>query len=100
MDPLNGQSLSKEELQERLAPLFADTGLMRDGATISDDLLAHYLRAATPREIVARMLRNLEEVYRSEHDAERLTLVQRRLLVLLPVAEDDAPADTGEDEDD
>ena len=101
MDPLTGQSLSKEDLQERLAPLFADTGLMRDGAVVSDDLLAHYLRAATPREIVARMLRNLEEIYRSEHDAERLTLVQRRLLVLLPPSEDDdaAPDDGAADED-
>ena len=93
MDPLNGQSLSKEDLQERLAPMFADTGLMRDGASISDDLLAHYLRAATPREIVARMLRNLEEIYRSEHDTERLTCVQRRLLVLLPAREDETAGD-------
>jgi len=48
------------------------------------------LRAATPREIVARMLRNLEEVYTSHQDAERLILVKQRLAVLLPqVTEDD-----------
>jgi regulator of sirC expression with transglutaminase-like and TPR domain len=83
IDPFSGQSLSKEDLLERLAPLHAESGLLRDGA-VSDELLKHYLRAATPREIVARMLRNLEEVYTSHQDAERLHLVQQRLGVLLP----------------
>jgi regulator of sirC expression with transglutaminase-like and TPR domain len=55
---------------------------------VSDELLKHYLRAATPREIVARMLRNLEEVYTSHQDPERLILVKQRLAVLLPQVED------------
>lgn len=92
MDPLSGHSLDKEELQERLAPMFADSGLLRDGDVVSDDLLAHYLRAATPREIVARMLRNLEEIYQSEHDQTRLAQVRQRLMVLLPV-EDESEED-------
>ncbi len=85
IDPFSGQSLSKEDLMERLAPLHAESGLMRNGS-VSDELLKHYLRAATPREIVARMLRNLEEVYTSHDDHERLKLVQLRLAVLLPKA--------------
>jgi regulator of sirC expression with transglutaminase-like and TPR domain len=87
IDPFTGESLSKEELSERLVPLHAESGLLRDGH-VSDELLKHYLRAATPREIVARMLRNLEEVYTSHQDPERLILVKQRLAVLLPQVED------------
>ena len=88
IDPFTGESLSKEELSERLVPLHAESGLLRDGH-ISDELLKHYLRAATPREIVARMLRNLEEVYTSHQDPERLLLVRQRLMVLLPQVHED-----------
>ncbi len=88
IDPFTGESLSKEDLMERLAPLHAESGLMRDGH-VSDELLKHYLRAATPREIVARMLRNLEEVYTSHQDPERLMLVKQRLVVLLPQVTDE-----------
>jgi len=42
------------------------------------------LRSASPREIMTRMLRNLEEVYGSQDDAERLDAVRKRLKVLLP----------------
>ncbi len=83
IDPFTGESLGKEQLSERLVPLHAESGLMREGH-VSDELLKHYLRAATPREIVARMLRNLEEVYTSDQDPERLLLVKQRLMVLLP----------------
>jgi regulator of sirC expression with transglutaminase-like and TPR domain len=86
--PFTGASLSKEELSERLVPLHAESGLLRDGG-VSDELLKHYLRAATPREIVARMLRNLEEVYTSHQDPERLMMVRQRLTVLLPQVQND-----------
>jgi regulator of sirC expression with transglutaminase-like and TPR domain len=88
IDPFTGGSLSKEDLSERLVPLHAESGLLRDGH-VSDELLKHYLRAATPREIVARMLHNLEEVYTSHQDPERLLLVRQRLMVLLPQVHDD-----------
>lgn len=89
IDPFSGESLSKEDLLERLAPMHAESGLLRDGG-VSDELLKHYLRAATPREIVARMLRNLEEVYTSHQDPERLMMVRQRLMVLIPqLSEDD-----------
>lgn len=88
IDPFTGESLSKEDLSERLVPLHAESGLLREGH-VSDELLKHYLRAATPREIVARMLRNLEEVYTSQQDPERLMLVRQRLMVLLPQVHND-----------
>ena len=88
IDPFTGESLSKEDLQERLAPLHAETGLLRDGV-VSDELLKHYLRAATPREVVARMLRNLEELHAARQDVERLALVRQRLAVLLPSVDDE-----------
>ncbi len=84
IDPFTGESLGKEDLSERLVPLHAESGLLSSGQ-VSDELLKHYLRAATPRETVARMLRNLEEVYTSHQDAERLAMVRQRLAVLLPV---------------
>ena len=89
IDPFTGESLGKEDLSERLVPLHAESGLLSSGQ-VSDELLKHYLRAATPREIVARMLRNLEEVYTSHQDAERLAMVRQRLAVLLPQVQADA----------
>ena len=45
-----------------------------------------YLQSATPREIIARMLRNLKEIYKGQSDAARLIAVLDRLLVLQPQA--------------
>lgn len=81
MDPFSGQSLSREELSERLEPYQRGLGL-----TESDVPLALYLQAATPREIMARLLRNLKEVHQTQQDWQRLLAVQDRLVVLLPQA--------------
>ena len=51
---------------------------------ISDDALAFHLQPAEPRQIVARMLRNLHEIYRRQDDQARLMKVRARLAVLLP----------------
>lgn len=79
IDPLTGQSLGREELLERLEPYHDERGLVPDEMPLS-----LYLQAATPRDVVARMLRNLKEIYGAQHDAERLLAVQDRLVVLLP----------------
>ena len=82
MDPFTGQSLSREELSERLMPF-------RRGAEsqgLDDVPLGLYLQAAQPREIIARMLRNLKEVHQASQDWPRLIAVQDRLIVLLPEA--------------
>lgn len=79
MDPFTGQSLSREELSERLEPYQRSLGLTED-----DVPLAVYLQAATPREIMARLLRNLKEVHQAQQDWPRLIAVQDRLVALLP----------------
>ena len=83
IDPFSGESLSREDLCERLVPWLPGSKLNHPHA-ISDDALAFHLQAAEPREIIARMLRNLHEIYRRQDDQERLLRVQARLAVLLP----------------
>lgn len=82
LDPLTGQSLSREELTERLEPYKRRSGLVGD----YDVPLGLYLQAATPREILARMLRNLKEIHHSQQDGQRLIAVLDRLVVLQPEA--------------
>lgn len=80
IDPLTGMSLSREELSERLDPYRRRNGL--DDAL--DVPLGLYLQSAPSRDIIARMLRNLKEIYRTQEDWERMLAVQERLIVLLP----------------
>ena len=80
IDPLTGHSLSREELSERLDPYRRRSGL-------DDEFevpLGLYLQTSPPRDIIARMLRNLKEIYRTHEDWERMLAVQQRLVVLLP----------------
>lgn len=85
VDPLTGQSLSRGELEERLEP-YLDGGeaLGFEGAGRVGDPLALFLKPAPPREIVARMLRNLASIHRHEGDLPRLLQVQQRLVLLQP----------------
>lgn len=80
MDPLTGKSLSREQLSEQLEPFRRRSGLVDD----FEAPLGLYLQAASPREILARMLRNLKEIFSTQMDWERLLAVQQRLVVLLP----------------
>jgi regulator of sirC expression with transglutaminase-like and TPR domain len=82
IDPLTGQSLSREELSERLEPFKRRSGLVDD----FDVPLGLYLQAAKPRDILARMLRNLKEIYKTQEDWPRFIHIQNRLIVLLPEA--------------
>jgi regulator of sirC expression with transglutaminase-like and TPR domain len=80
IDPFTGQSLSREQLEERLAPFRRRQGLAAD-----DEVpLGLFLQAATPRDVLARLLRNLKEIYRSGGQWHRLLAVQERLVILLP----------------
>lgn len=80
IDPFTGQSLGREELSELLGPF-------RPGSRFSGDLpLGLYLQAAPLRDIIARMLRNLKHIHRSQQDWSRMIAVQNRLIVLLPDA--------------
>ena len=82
IDPFNGQSLSREELAERLAPF-------RQRNPISEEFevpMGLYLQSAPPRDIISRMLRNLQEIHKTQEDWPRLIAVQDRLIVLQPDA--------------
>ena len=82
IDPFTGQSLSREELDELLVPYKRSRGLQGD----FDVPMGLFLQSATPREIVARMLRNLKEIHRGTQSWSRLLPVMQRLVVLLPQA--------------
>ena len=80
LDPATGQSLSREQLGEHLDGLApADEA----GQLIRLDVDA-CLKPSTPREIVARMLRNLREIYVSQGERERELDVLHRLVLLAP----------------
>ncbi|MDB5929586.1 MAG: hypothetical protein JWR60_1293 [Polaromonas sp.] len=82
IDPFNGQSLSREELAERLEPY-----RQRSGASDEFEVpMGLYLQSAPPREIISRMLRNLQEIHKTQEDWPRLIAVQDRLIVLQPDA--------------
>jgi regulator of sirC expression with transglutaminase-like and TPR domain len=85
LDPLTGESLGLDSLSERLSPY-------RDPAdqTAALDLdegetpLGLYLQACPPRDMLARMLRNLKEIFRAQEDWPRMLQVLDRLVILLP----------------
>lgn len=78
LDPFNGTSLSREELEERIEPYI----LQQD---FPDDFqLSAYLASASSRDILVRMLRNLKALFMQHKRWQRLLAVQERLLILLP----------------
>ncbi len=80
IDPFTGQSMSREALDALLVPYRRREGLPGN----SPVSLALFLQTASPREIIARMLRNLKEIHRSAEDWPRLLAVTQRLVILLP----------------
>ncbi len=90
IDPFSGQSLSRDELDERLRPYLQHSDMMR---ALREELpgdfetpLGLFLQTASPRETLARLLRNLLEVHRSAADLRRQLAVLQRLVILLPEA--------------
>jgi regulator of sirC expression with transglutaminase-like and TPR domain len=82
IDPFNGRSLTREELEEWLLPYRRQQGLTDD----DEAPLGLFLRRAQPRTVIARMLHNLKEIHRSARDWPRLVAVLDRLVILLPDA--------------
>lgn len=80
LDPFTGHSLSRARLDEFLHSYRQSAGLP-DDAELPVEL---FLQAATPRQILARLLRNLKEIHRAAEDWPRLLAVQQRLVLLLP----------------
>lgn len=78
LDPYDhGRSLSEEDLRERLARF---TGEQAAQTLPLEDLL----EPATPRHIIARLLRNLKAIYLEAKDDPRALEVMNRLVLLLP----------------
>lgn len=78
LDPFNGTSLSREELEERIEPYILQQ-------EFPDDFqLSAYLASASARDILVRMLRNLKALFMQHKRWQRLLAVQERLLILLP----------------
>jgi len=82
LDPFTGQSLSREELDERLAPYLRQQGLVGD----NEVPLGLFLQAAPARDVIARMLRNLKEIHLRTGDTPRLIQVLERMVIVLPQA--------------
>jgi len=80
LDPFTGESLSASRLEELLAVYRQNSGWPGDLELPLD----FFLRAAAPRQILARMLRNLKEIHRASQDWPRQLAVQQRLVILLP----------------
>ena len=78
LDPFaGGRSLSEEDLRERLAQ-FTGPGSAKDLP------LEDFLEAASPRQILARLLRNLKGIYLDAKEFDKALGVMNRLVILLP----------------
>ena len=82
IDPFTGHSLSRENLEERLGPYRRQRGLLGD----FEVPLGLFLQEAAPRELLARLLRNLKEIHLSAEDWPALLQVQERLVRLMPLS--------------
>jgi regulator of sirC expression with transglutaminase-like and TPR domain len=82
INPFDGQSLSRDELAERLEPYRRQSGLVDE----FEVPLGLYLQTTPPRAIIARMLHNLKEIYKVQSDWARQLAVLDRLVILLPQA--------------
>jgi regulator of sirC expression with transglutaminase-like and TPR domain len=78
LDPFNGASLSREDLEERLESFLEQQDYPAGAA------LAAYLQEAPPRGILVRMLRNLKALFQERQQWDRLLGVQERMVILLP----------------
>jgi len=81
MDPVSGEALNETEMIEMLEPFVS--GSVTHGESVSKALRG-LLQPAHPREIMARMLRNLKGIYMETERWQRLLAVQQRLVILLP----------------
>ncbi len=80
LDPFaGGKLLSEEDLRQRLAQFAGE-------AAAKTLPLEEFLEPATPRQILARLLRNLKGIYLEAGDLDRALRVMHRLVILLPDA--------------
>lgn len=78
----SGASLTYDDLLGRIEPDL-------ETAHTTPAAIAAFLYPASPRETLARTLRNLKNIYRYDKDWKRLLDVQQRLVILLPEESDE-----------
>ncbi|QXZ10229.1 transglutaminase-like domain-containing protein [Comamonas sp. Y33R10-2] len=83
-DPLTGDSFSANALAERLQPYLDQADITLEDAPP----LGLYLQAAHPRDVMVRMLRNLQEIHHAQKDWPMLVAVLNRLILLQPEREE------------
>jgi regulator of sirC expression with transglutaminase-like and TPR domain len=90
LDPFSGgESLSEQELRTLLKRVIAGSG--RPGLRSAEDVAAElpldqFLEAADHRQVLARVLRNLKNIYRQKDELQKLLQVINRLLIVTPDA--------------
>ena len=84
LDPYSqGRALSEEDLRARLESVSQGAGQGLDPRTVPiEDLI----ETAPPRQILARLLRNLKAIYVDRQDWANALNVQNRMVILLPDA--------------
>jgi regulator of sirC expression with transglutaminase-like and TPR domain len=88
LDPFaGGAPQSEPELRERLARVIPEGAAA--GVAVADLPLDQFLEAASKRQILGRVLRNLKAIYRDSDRPEALLAVLNRMLVVHP----DAPGE-------
>jgi regulator of sirC expression with transglutaminase-like and TPR domain len=90
LDPFSGgEPLSEQDLRRLLRRVIAGSG--RAGLRSAEDVAAElpldqFLEPAGHRQILARVLRNLKNIYRQKDDPQRLLEVVNRMLIVTPDA--------------
>jgi regulator of sirC expression with transglutaminase-like and TPR domain len=83
LDPFaGGAPLAADDLRERLRRV-VPKGLA-EGVPVQDLPLDQFLEPATPRQIIARVLRNLKGIYKGADKPDRLLEVLNRMLLVAP----------------
>jgi len=78
LDPfIGGEAQSESDLRERLARVLPSGKAKRA-------MLDPYLEPAAPRQIIARLLRNLKNIYTQNGKLEQTLAVMHRMLLVLP----------------
>lgn len=85
LDPFAaGTALSESDLRERLQRVIPKG--LADKVPAADLPLDPFLEPATPRQILARVLRNLKGIYRDADQPQRMLDVLNRMLLVVPDA--------------
>ena len=78
LDPfIGGEAQSEADLRERLAQVLP-------ASEAENVAIERYLEPATPRQVIARMLRNLKNIYMTGKQHEQALAVMQRMLLVLP----------------